>query len=138
MIVPGKKGFTIVELLITVGILASLVAAFYTMFKSSTDAWVRAESRIAKIQNGRVVLDQITRDVQSAFVGTSYSFSGVDNENLWDGDEDPDNLTFFCRIEPTNSNPEYSDMCEVFYYLDSDDKELRRRIKRKMCPILLK
>lgn len=74
-----KKGLTLVEVLVVVTILSVLALSVYTVFKSGLDVWSRSEARLDIYQNGRVALDQISRELVGAFSVTGASvFQGTD------------------------------------------------------------
>ena len=87
------KGLTLVEVLVVVTILSILVASLYVVFKSAVDAWTKSKARLDIIQNARVILDQLSRELPGAFVdstpGIEANFVGTDG-----GGTNPDTLEF--------------------------------------------
>jgi prepilin-type N-terminal cleavage/methylation domain-containing protein len=62
------KGFTLVELLVAVTILAIIMAAFFTIFKGGTAAWQKGEVRTELVQNGRIALDRMASEIRCALL----------------------------------------------------------------------
>ncbi len=88
-----NRGLTLVEVLVVVTILSVLALSVYTVFKSGIDAWTKSEARLEIYQNGRAVLDQISREIVGAF-----TTGGPDGAKLvgtkWATPADPDELEF--------------------------------------------
>lgn len=61
-----KKGFTLIETLITVAILGLVIGAIYGTYFLSQKSYQEGESLAEITQNGRVVLERITREVRQA------------------------------------------------------------------------
>lgn len=84
-------GITLVEILVVVAILSILVLSLFTVFKSSSEAWLKSRERLEIFQNARMVLEQISRELPSVFVGDGATFTGVDGvpaDPLTDGGPD--------------------------------------------------
>lgn len=60
------KGFTIVELLVAVGITALLVASMLIVTINVINVWGRTSGSLAAGNQARLILDQITQDLQAA------------------------------------------------------------------------
>jgi prepilin-type N-terminal cleavage/methylation domain-containing protein len=61
-----RRGFTIVEVLVAVGITAVLAAFMVSIVSNVSSFWGRTSGRISAEAQGRFILDQITLDLQSA------------------------------------------------------------------------
>jgi len=64
----NKKGFTIIELLVAVGVTALLVSLMLGIVVNITGGWNRSSGTLETGNQARVVLDQITSDLQSAII----------------------------------------------------------------------
>src|ERR1044071_8445198 len=60
------RAFTILELLVSIGILGILVALLFQTFKSTSDVTLRNQNRVEVNQVVRAVMDLITRDLERA------------------------------------------------------------------------
>ena len=78
----NRRGLTLIEIMIVVGILGIVVLMLNTVFKTGFDAWNKSEVRLEIYQNARVVLDQMSRELPGAFVtgvaGDVAQFQGAD------------------------------------------------------------
>jgi len=61
-----NKGFTIIELLITIAILMLISGAVYTSFTLSQRAYRESENSAEITQNGRVILERMNREIHQA------------------------------------------------------------------------
>ncbi len=61
---PHESGFTLVEMLVSVSILAIIAGAAYAVFKTSIDAYHQTEARILAAQRTRVALDRLVTDLK--------------------------------------------------------------------------
>ena len=84
-----NSGLTLTEIMIAVTVLSLLVLSLYTVFRSAMDAWSKADTRIDILQNARVILDQMSRELPGTFVGDGATFVGTNGS-----DGDPDSIEF--------------------------------------------
>jgi len=106
----NRRGLTLIELMIVVGILGIVVLMLNTVFKTGFDAWNKSEVRLEIYQNARVVLDQISRELPGAFVGGGAEFEGI-NAN-------PDTIEFVTSFAGS--------LYQIQYVLDSTTNTLKR------------
>ncbi len=66
-----EKGFTMVELLITLAILGLIISAAYNFYLVGLKCWNNSTAKIEACQNARIALDTIIRELRYA---SSYSF----------------------------------------------------------------
>lgn len=64
----NKKGFTLIEVLVSVAVLAMIMASVWSSTKQSLDSKERVENRDELYQSGRVALRKIADDVSMAFL----------------------------------------------------------------------
>ncbi len=65
---PGQKAFTIIELLVAVGVTALMVSLMLTIVVNVLGGWNRSSGSLTSGNQARLVLDQIGRDLQSAII----------------------------------------------------------------------
>ena len=70
------QAFTLVELLAAMAVLAMLMAAIFGIFNQTSKAWLLAENRTETFQGARLAMDMISRDLESAIVGTHTNSAG--------------------------------------------------------------
>jgi prepilin-type N-terminal cleavage/methylation domain-containing protein len=129
----GRKGFTIIELLVAGVILTILIGGVTAIFLAANRSWRQTEARLEIYQNARDALGQISRELTTAFPSTTVGpLNGgnhiplkLDNETYAkDGiTYDKDQLTFVAAY-----NGEY-DLTHLGYRLntsDLDDIKLQR------------
>jgi len=85
----SKRGFTIIEVLVAAVILTLVFTVVYVIFNASTDFWTRGETRNDAIQNARVFLDLIERDLIAA---TNYRYPVSINSFQFGSSGDADSL----------------------------------------------
>lgn len=67
----GKKGFTLVEILVALALIATILSMVYgSYFATSRSAQV-CQARIAMCHQGRTTLDQMARQIRCAYAGTA-------------------------------------------------------------------
>lgn len=87
----GRKGLTLLEILIVVSIIGMVSASLSVAFRSGVLAWSKASSRLELYQNVRVALDQISRDLVGAIeIEGSSTLAGTAGAGTA-----PDSLKFF-------------------------------------------
>ena len=66
-IINREGGFTIIELLITITILAFILAAIYSFYLAGVNSWNRSLERMENQQSARISLDRIIDDLRYAY-----------------------------------------------------------------------
>jgi prepilin-type N-terminal cleavage/methylation domain-containing protein len=64
----NAKGFTLIELLVAVGVTALLVSLMLTIVVNVMGSWSRSSGLLTSGNQARLVLDQLSRDLQSAIL----------------------------------------------------------------------
>ena len=64
----GTKGFTIIELLVAVGVTALMVSLMLTIVVNVLNGWNKSSGTLNSGNQARLVLDQLSRDLQSAII----------------------------------------------------------------------
>ena len=62
-----EKGFTLVELLVTLAIIGFVITAVYTFYLSGLSGWKRSTDRLEYQQNARIAMDKMVRDLRYAY-----------------------------------------------------------------------
>jgi prepilin-type N-terminal cleavage/methylation domain-containing protein len=78
------KGFTLVELLVAMAILAMMMTSMFSMLSGSMAAWQSGNKRIEAAQNARVGLNLIASDLRRAIASQqiSYTSNGTQLTNI--------------------------------------------------------
>lgn len=104
----GRRGFTIIELLVAVGVTALLVSLMLTIVVNVMGGWNRSSGTLTSGNQARTVLDILSRDLQSAifkrddnvWMAATFQTSGAGFE--WASSGKPAVITI---PTPTGSNP---------------------------------
>jgi len=121
------KGFTLLEVLVSMAILVIIMAAIYSAYTTNVEAIQIARQNGEVHQLARIVLDRMTKDLQSALIQVSVpsekiklGLIGEDREI--DGRRaDRIDLTTVTHLMQTETEPG-SDLCEIGYLVDEDSE----------------
>ena len=114
-------GFTLVEMLVSMVVLALLVVAMTALVESATKLWRDKENRVDACREARAALAIMARDLKNAVASTNISSiqfnveSGAATTNYG-------NNVFFLASLPASAQEDSSksDVCEVGYFLAFD------------------
>jgi len=132
----GAEGFTLVEMLIAMVILATVLTIAYRVFSSSYSALRQVNPERDPYHTARVILDRMTDEIQSAYFRPGLSHTGFVGLNDDKEDAPWDSLTFsamanFYWIRSVEGIHE-SDFLKISYFLSEDQEE--RRLMRAQDP----
>ena len=127
-----KRGFTIIELLVASVILVILFGSITAVFLAANRSWTQTEARLQIYQNARNVLNQMSREIATAFPSSDSNKQLVLTNSTYTVDAttyDDDQLTFAAAY---NFNPgsvsiykEY-DLTHLGYRLNTTGPKLER------------
>ena len=125
------KGFTLLEVLVSMAILVIIMAALYSAYTTNVEAIQIARQNGEVHQTARIVLDRMTKDLQSALMQVSnpsdkIKLGLVGEDREIDGRRaDRMDFTTVTHLPLTEKGPA-SDLCEIGYLIeeDSEDKVL--------------
>jgi type II secretion system protein J len=124
----GLKGFTLLEVLVSVAILAIIMAAIYSAYVSNVEAIQIARENGQVHQTARIVLDLMTKDLQSALTETGVpsettSLGLIGKTEERDGRRmDRIDFTTLTHMALTEQGPN-TDLCEVGYRVVTDEEQ---------------
>ncbi len=109
-----SRGFTLVEVLISLAILAMIVASTFTIFRSASKSWQKGEARSERYQNARSAISRISAEISQAVINANSlcKFTGDKNR------------VSFVSFVSTGSG--VFELSEVEYWLDSAKRLLMR------------
>jgi len=67
-LLPNRRAFTIIELLVAIGVTAILVTLMVTITINVLNAWNRSSGSLTAGNQARLVLDQISQDLQGVII----------------------------------------------------------------------
>lgn len=134
---PNPSGFTLIELMVALAILAIMLTAVYAAFSSVMTAMRESRERDDTLQVARVVMERIANDLAMAFYRTdaqrrnnpTQAFIGRDDER---DDYARDRLDFTAagRVLAHDDRPG-SDVTELSYYIDDTYMDRTLLVRRE-------
>ena len=125
----GPGGFTLVELLVSMTILAFILATLTGAVSMVANTWQSSEERVEAFQSARGALEMITREMTPASIDTKMQFAVMPGSLLEDVGADfiaPNSPAVFW-MAPLGLDGE---MRCVGYYLYRNDERRMYRLKR--------
>jgi len=119
-----KKGVTLVEILIATFILAISSVSIYTIFRTATTVYSKAQRQLEMIQNARIILEQMTRELQGAVFNqnTGIALRGYETGSGIKSGSTKDEIHFVVAVP----NSGRWDLCEAGYWLRGANNTLMR------------
>jgi len=110
-----EKGFTLIELMVTMSILSIVIAAIYGTFRGGVDAQQREKTHL--LQTGRIVLEELSKDIRSAFIAPA-------NKSLkFEGSKDRLSFVSTSCLSNNKIEPKRYDLCKIEYYITIDRRQ---------------
>jgi prepilin-type N-terminal cleavage/methylation domain-containing protein len=103
----SRSGFTLVELLVALGITAIIVAMLVTISATALTGYSESRSQVKAAREAKAALDQIARDLESLVVR-----SGGDYDWLWVSSDDP----------PGSSNNQSPNAARAVFFTAATDR----------------
>ncbi len=112
------------EILIASFILAISSISIYTIFRTATTTYSKAQRQLEMAQNARIILEQITRELQGAMFNQSagISFVGYETGSGIKSGSTRDEIHF---VSPIPNSGDW-DLCEAGYWVRGLDSTLMR------------
>ncbi|MFC1623708.1 type II secretion system protein GspJ [Candidatus Omnitrophota bacterium] len=109
-----SPAFTLIEILIALAILTMIVMSTFAIFKSSSSAWQKGETRSERYHNARIAMGKMGMEISQAVINESEvcKFIGERNE-----------VKFVSFVSTASS---VFELVEIEYWLDKDERLLMR------------
>lgn len=109
-----RTGFTLVEILIALAILAMIVASTFTIFRSSSSSWQKGEKRSERYHNARVAIGKMSAEISHAVIdeGKPGRFIG-----------EKEDVRFISFVSAASG---VFELAEIGYWLDKNERVLMR------------
>ncbi len=117
-----RSAFSLVELLLATAILAIVAVVLTSILSAASRAWTTGEQQVAKFQDGRAILELVSRELSHAVISPQLQF--VQNPSFPAGMSHraySDSIFWQAPIASTSSG----NLAEIGYYLTADF-QLRR------------
>ncbi len=101
----NRKGFSLVEIMISLLVFSIVIAAVFTLFFNSNNAKKTAENLANMQQTGRNAIEFITRDLRAAGYGVDLSGGSLGGGQPVIAYADPYTVVFNANIAPSNDDP---------------------------------
>lgn len=132
-----NRGFTLVELLVAMAILAIIILLMAQLFTGSTKAWDLGMNHAEQNMTGRSLMDFMVREISQAVADDKIRFRHEDNIGMRVYGSEPDDLYFVSMNNNAQSGANARrELSEVYYYVEpminEDDEEIpgRYRLRR--------
>jgi prepilin-type N-terminal cleavage/methylation domain-containing protein len=134
VIYPADRfAFTLLEVVISVALMAIILASAYACFDAGMRGKRMVEPRVEVFQNARVAMALLSADLRSAcplskdfdFLGMSRTVAQMHADNL-----------DFATHNYTPSDERQADFCETSYYLNQDPESGHLTLFRRRNPII--
>ena len=109
-----RTGFTLVEILIALAILAMVVASTFTIFISSSKSWQKGETRSERYHNARISMGKMSTEISQAVISENSPARFI-------GEKDGARFVSF-----VSTSGGVFGLAEIEYWLDKDRKLLMR------------
>lgn len=127
----GRRGFTMIELLVATSMLVLLTAAGFAVLSAGTRAAAKANRYNAMMARGQAALQSMTSDIRAAVLIDNFGLVSLDEQ--YEG-RDADTIDFIAAKMPrlTQDVPDAVGRCEVGYYIENDpDSEYQWLLRRE-------
>jgi len=128
--VPAKdiEGFTLLEVLVSMAILVIIMAALYSAYTTNVEAIQIARQNGEVHQSARIVLERMTKDLQSALIQVSVPSDKIklglvgEDKEINGRRADRIHFTTVSHLALTEKGPA-SDLCEIGYLVEEDPED---------------
>jgi prepilin-type N-terminal cleavage/methylation domain-containing protein len=119
-----KKGFTLIEMLITVGLFTIIITIAVSAFTNAIRTQQQVSSLISAQSNVSLALEQMTRDIRTGYLFChALGASSTSPSSLCDDNSDiPDPVGQNCTIDDTSGSPVWT--CPTLDFYDAEGNHI--------------
>ena len=119
------RGLTLLEVLVSVAIVAVVMTAIYGAYASNVESIHIARQSSQVSQPARIIIDRISKDIESAYIGSHLPqekpILGMVGEDLEIDGRPADKLDFNSLAHlPLGKSGFQTDLCEIGYYVEEE------------------
>jgi len=121
------RGLTLLEILVSVAIISVVMGIIYGAYTSNVEIIKTTRGSSQVYQTARIVMDRMSRDLESAFIGAGSSEELIRpgflciNQEMDGRPADRLNFAALTYFSPRPNSPG-TDLCEIGYYLEEDEE----------------
>lgn len=125
-----RRGFTLIEVMIAVALLALVGVQLMVQLSSSITAKERAEAVSGRYHMVRQAVARMVKEVSMAYISTHKNALERVVDTQFKGEKDKISFVAFGNIPRRADRPE-SDQREISYYIDTDDETGKKGLFRR-------
>ncbi len=136
--IKNRDGFTVIELLLAISILAIVVSIIFSLYYASTGIVEESRYKADIYQTARLALDRMSNEISSTFYPENPNTPSADDkseriifvgEDIQEGEYSLDRLNFTSTVfRYIRRDAPETELCEIGYYLYSESEEDGTRI----------
>jgi prepilin-type N-terminal cleavage/methylation domain-containing protein len=116
-----SRAFTLLEMLVSMVVLAVLVMAMVSLVDGASDLWRKSEGRTDACREARAALTVMTRDLVNAVTGTNLNLMRFNLQSGVVGTNHGSNVFFLSSLPASaQESDSKSDLCEIGFFLAFD------------------
>ena len=120
----NRKGFSLIEMMVALGILSIIIIGLVTFFSGGTRAWVTGQYQLEAQRNARLSMDRMVREIREAnYIEFSSTSSSIDFHTPFHG-----NISYSLSGDKDlkrGSNTVINNILTLdFSYFDNSDTEI--------------
>jgi len=125
----NARGFSLLELIVSMGVLSGLALIYATMIGTASESWSRGERRVENFQDGRAIIELMTREAKGALASSRTQFAVFGGELLMPPGSGPGSFHLDLAENISPGSPaafwvtpvdRYGDLAQIGYYLYRD------------------
>jgi general secretion pathway protein J len=136
---PAERGFTLVEIVLALAILAVILSVLYVAYATSVEVMQTAQRRTEKYQEVRVIFDLLSHQLASAYLSPKDKRSVFIGEDDSSGEFPLDRLTFTASASAFSPfGGSYGGLCKIRYFVQSHTEGDREKslFRQEICPLV--
>lgn len=132
-----SSGFTLIEVVVSLGILGIIVAVLYGSFWTISRSYDGMRARLEAEQAGRFILQNLARELRSVYLSPENDRLVFEGEPDQENGQPRDRIRFFSTASGWGKEEEEHGLKEITYFLEARDAAKGEiRLYRRSSPLL--